>query len=167
MIQIFYTILPSPQFVIGLAATSNGLCRLEIGMRSESRFIRLLEKEYGSMPVREDVFFDTIKKLLSRYWTGEPTEFDLKLDLSLSTPFQAAVWKTLRMIPYGETRSYDWIAEQIGRPSASRAVGRACGRNRLPILIPCHRVIRKDGSLGGYTGGLTIKKRLLKLEERQ
>jgi O-6-methylguanine DNA methyltransferase len=98
------------------------------------------------------------------YWAGEPVEFDLKLDLSGATPFQTAVWEGLRMIPYGEMRSYDWVAGAIGRPSAPRAVGHACGRNRLPIVIPCHRVIRKDGSLGGYTGGLRIKKRLLEIE---
>ncbi len=164
MPQLFYTILPSRFSSIGLAATSKGLCRLVIGVRSESSFVRLLEREHDSMPVREDAFFDPIKKTLTRYWTGEPVEFDLKLDLSHATPFQVAVWKALCMIPYGEMRSYDWVAEEIGRPTASRAVGQACGQNRLPIVIPCHRVIRKDGSLGGYTGGLIIKKRLLKIE---
>lgn len=164
MPRLFYTILPSPFSAIGLAASSKGLCRLMIGVRSESSFVRLLKREYDAMPVREDAFFDPIKKTLSRYWNGEPVEFDLKLDLSDATPFQAAVWKALCKIPYGEMRSYDWIAEKIGRPSAPRAVGHACGQNRLPIVIPCHRVIRKDGSLGGYTGGLRIKKRLLKIE---
>lgn len=166
MQRLFYTILRTPSFTIGLAANSKGLRRLVIGIRSESSFVRLLEREHGSMPVREDAFFGPVKKTLSRYWAGEPVEFDLKLDLSDATPFQAAVWKTLCRIPYGERRSYDWVAEEIGRRSASRAVGQACGRNRMPIVIPCHRVIRKDGSLGGYTGGLTIKERLLKIEER-
>jgi len=164
MNQIFYTILPSPPFTIGLAATSNGLLKLEIGVRSEPGFINELKREYDAMPIREDAFFHSIKKTLSRYWAGRPVEFDLKLDLSGATPFQSAVWKALCKIPYGEKRSYDWVAEEIGRSSAPRAVGHACGRNRLPILIPCHRVIRKDGSLGGYTGGLKIKKQLLRIE---
>lgn len=161
---IFYTILPSPPFGIGLAATSKGLLKLVIGVRSESNFVSQLKREYGVMPIRKDAFFDPIKKTLYSYWNGEPVEFDLKLDLSRATPFQVAVWKALCKIPYGEIRSYDWVAEKIGRPSAPRAVGHACGQNRLPIVIPCHRVIRKDGSLGGYTGGLRIKKQLLKIE---
>jgi len=167
MPDTIYTILPSPFSSIGLAATSKGLYRLEIGVPSESSFVALLKKEHHAIPVREDVFFDSIKKALSRYWAGKPIEFDLKLDLFRATPFQVGVWRTLCTIPYGQTRTYDWVAEQIGRPSASRAVGNACGRNRLPILIPCHRVIRKDGALGGYAGGLRIKKFLLRLEDRR
>jgi len=165
MPEIVYTILPSPFSSVGLAATSKGICLLEIGVQSESSFVALLKREHDSIPVREDVFFDSIEKLLSRYWAGEPIEFDLKLDLSCATPFQIDVWETLCRIPFGETRNYAWVAEQIDRPSAYRAVGHACGRNRLPILIPCHRVIRKDDSLGGYTGGLKIKRFLLRLED--
>jgi len=167
MSQLFYTIIPSPFFTIGLAATPKGLLKLVIGVRSEPGFVGQLKREYSVTPIRKDVFFNSIKKTLSRYWAGEAVEFDLKLDLSGATPFQAAVWKALRMIPYSEMRSYDWVAEEIGRPSAPRAVGHACGQNRLPIVITCHRVIRKDGSLGGYTGGLRIKKRLLKIERRR
>ena len=164
MSRLFYTMLPSPFFTLGLAATPKGLLSLVIAVRSEPGFVNQLKREYDAMPIRKDAFFEPMEKALSRYWAGEPVEFDMKLDLSDATPFQAEVWKALCKIPYGEARSYDWVAEKIGRLSAARAVGHACGQNRMPIVIPCHRVIRKDGSLGGYTGGLRIKKRLLEIE---
>ncbi len=87
------------------------------------------------------------------------------------TPFQRKVWRAIQKIPYGETRSYQWIAKKIGRPKAVRAVGQACGKNPLPLLIPCHRVVGSRGKIGGFTGagstgGLKLKRRLLKLEAR-
>jgi methylated-DNA-[protein]-cysteine S-methyltransferase len=85
--------------------------------------------------------------------------------LRLGTPFQQKVWKKLTTIPYGKTRSYKWIASAINNRHASRAVGNANGRNPLPIIIPCHRVIRENGELGGYTGGINIKRFLLNLEQ--
>ena len=91
------------------------------------------------------------------------TIFDLPLDI-YGTPFQQSVWTLLQDIPYGETRSYAQIAAALGRPKAVRAVGQANGANPLPIIIPCHRVIQTDGSLGGYGGGLAIKRALLALE---
>ena len=91
--------------------------------------------------------------------------FTAPLDLSAGTPFQRKVWQLLRTIPRGQTRSYAWVAQKIGKPRAARAVGAACGANLIPILIPCHRVIASDGSLGGYSSGLHRKKRLLKLEQ--
>jgi methylated-DNA-[protein]-cysteine S-methyltransferase len=90
--------------------------------------------------------------------------FDYPLDLTDATPFQRAVWAAMRTIPYGETQSYQWIARRIGRPRAARAVGNACGRNPVAIVQPCHRVVGYDGKLGGFSGGLDLKKALLKLE---
>ncbi len=90
--------------------------------------------------------------------------FPDELDLSTATPFQRQVWEKTRLIPYGETRSYSWVAEQIGKPGAARAVGQALGRNPLPIIIPCHRVVASDGKLCGFAGGLGMKRRLLSLE---
>ncbi len=81
-----------------------------------------------------------------------------------ATPFQRAVWETVSKIPYGQTRSYAWVAAQAGSPRGARAVGQAMRRNPVPLLVPCHRVIAADGSIGGFTGGIEIKKRLLKLE---
>jgi len=86
------------------------------------------------------------------------------LDLDQGTPFQRRVWRTLLDIPRGETRSYSWVAEQIGRPDAARAVGQAVGANPLAIVVPCHRVVASDGGLGGYGGGLALKETLLQIE---
>ncbi|MFO7311704.1 MAG: methylated-DNA--[protein]-cysteine S-methyltransferase [Bacillota bacterium] len=100
---------------------------------------------------------------LTEYFAGRRREFDFPLDLE-GTPFQLAVWRCLCTIPFGETRSYAWVARAIGRPMAFRAVGQAIGNNPIPIVVPCHRVIASDGSFGGYTGGLDIKRFLLRLE---
>jgi len=100
---------------------------------------------------------------LQEYFRGERRGFDLQLDLQ-GTPFQQKVWKALMAIPYGETRSYRDIAREINCPKGFRAVGQANGSNPIPIIIPCHRVVASDGSLGGYSGGLEIKKALLALE---
>jgi methylated-DNA-[protein]-cysteine S-methyltransferase len=88
------------------------------------------------------------------------------LDLFGVTDFQRRVWNAMRKIPYGETRSYKWLAQKVGDSRKARAVGQACGSNPLPILIPCHRVIREDGGLGGFSAGLHIKRKLLKLESK-
>lgn len=100
---------------------------------------------------------------LNEYFSGKRRAFDLPL-APMGTPFQQDVWRALRTIPYGQTRSYAQLAEQAGHAGAYRAAGTANGKNPLPILIPCHRVIHSDGSLGGYTSGLEIKRILLKLE---
>ncbi len=100
---------------------------------------------------------------LTEYFAGERRSFDLPLGPA-GTAFQRAVWEALAAIPYGELRSYRDIARAIGRPTAVRAVGAANGRNPLPIVVPCHRVVGSDGSLTGFAGGLDIKRRLLRLE---
>ena len=100
---------------------------------------------------------------LQEYFSGQRRRFAVPLDF-VGTPFQIGVWNALRTIPFGETRSYGDIAQQIGRSSAVRAVGAANGRNPIPIIVPCHRVIGADGSLTGFAGGLAIKARLLALE---
>ena len=105
----------------------------------------------------------TAQKQLTEYFEGLRKEFDLPLSLD-GTAFQTSVWAALREIPYGVTCSYSDIAAQIGRPRAVRAVGTANGRNSIPIIIPCHRVIGREGTLRGFGGGLEIKEFLLKLE---
>ena len=102
---------------------------------------------------------------LREYFSGTRRDFDLPL-APAGTAFQKSVWRTLSEIPYGETISYIELARRIGKPKASRAVGQANGRNPLPIVIPCHRVIAADGSLGGFGGGLPTKVKLLELERR-
>ncbi len=112
---------------------------------------------------RDDSAFARVKKQLKEYFAGKRTEFDLPLCPN-GTAFQLDVLTALQSIPYGQTRSYRDIAEQVGRPTAVRAVGAANGRNPLPIVIPCHRVIGANGSLTGFGGGIAAKKYLLQLE---
>jgi methylated-DNA-[protein]-cysteine S-methyltransferase len=116
--------------------------------------------------VRDDDAFDDAAAQLGEYFAGERTEFDLDLELA-GTDFQRQVWAALQTIPYGETRSYGEIANQIGKPGAFRAVGLANGRNPIGIIVPCHRVIGASGSLTGYGGGLDRKQLLLDLEQER
>ena len=113
--------------------------------------------------IRSERPFDEAKRQLVAYFKGELRQFDLPLVLT-GTDFQKRVWNTLKTIPYGETRSYGWLAQRIGRPTASRAVGAANGANPIPIIIPCHRVIGSNGALTGFGGGIETKKFLLALE---
>ena len=106
-----------------------------------------------------------VQTLLDRYFAGEPLDVSaIPIRIDWGTDFQNSVWDMIRQIRYGEVRSYKWIAEQVGRPKAVRAVGGAVGANPVSILNPCHRVIRSSGALGGYGGGLERKRRLLALE---
>jgi methylated-DNA-[protein]-cysteine S-methyltransferase len=131
--------------------------------------LRMVEQPY--QPSRADCTFDLrafadAVDQLDEYFAGERTEFDLELDLR-GTEFQRRVWNALLTIPYGETRAYGEIAEQIGAPGAARAVGLANGRNPIAIIVPCHRVIGAGGQLTGYGGGLDRKRALLELEKRR
>lgn len=125
---------------------------------------------FDSEPTLKDIKYqetDLIKeasKQLSAYFRGQRHGFDLPLTLK-GTDFQQKVWQALLQIPYGKTASYGQIAKAIGNDKASRAVGMACNRNPLPILIPCHRVVGANGNLVGYAGGLDIKQYLLSLEQ--
>lgn len=105
-----------------------------------------------------------MERKLQQYSDGKSVRWNIPLDLSSGTEFQRKVWRVLMTIPRGETRSYGWVAKKIGKPGASRAVGTACGANPVPVIVPCHRVIAGDGSLGGFGGGLPMKRRLLKVE---
>jgi len=118
-----------------------------------------------------NVMFDPSRKLACKaleqiegYFQGKVREFNLPLDLRDASRFSLKVWEATRKIPYGTTKSYGWVAKGAGNPRAARAVGGALGRNPLPLLIPCHRVVRSDGALGGFGAGLSRKKRLLALE---
>lgn len=115
--------------------------------------------EAGEAPLAQEVL-----RQLEEYLDGARREFSLPLRPA-GTPFQRAVWQALGTIPYGQTRTYGEVAAQVGRPKACRAVGMANNRNPLSILVPCHRVVGKNGALTGYAGGLDVKARLLKLEQ--
>lgn len=107
---------------------------------------------------------DTVAPQLREYFEGKRRQLDLPLDLRGVTPFRAEVLRELAKVPYGETTTYTELARAVGNPKAVRAVGSACATNPLPILIPCHRVLRADGALGGYRGGVDAKRYLLQLE---
>lgn len=165
--DLFYFSWSSPIGPIQAAATPSGLCRIILGKLSEAGLVQLLRKSYGSTPDRQEAPFLKFRDELERYFTENGFSFSSPIQLPGTTPFDRKVWKILTQIPYAETQSYRWVAQQIGQPKAARAVGGACGRNPLPILIPCHRVIAQSGALGGYTGGLVFKKRLLGLEKNR
>jgi len=116
--------------------------------------------------VHDNAILATAASQLSEYFAGQRRDFDVVLDLR-GTEFQVDAWMALATIPYGETVTYAHQAELIGRPTAVRAVGTANGRNPIPIVLPCHRVIGTDGSLTGYAGGLDLKRRLIDLERSQ
>jgi len=98
------------------------------------------------------------------YFEGSRVTFNQSIRFLKGTDFEQRVWNALKDIPYGETRTYKWLAERIGMPKATRAVGRALSKNPIPIVLPCHRIIESDGSIGGYSSGIDVKRRLLELE---
>jgi methylated-DNA-[protein]-cysteine S-methyltransferase len=148
---------------IGVAFSERGLAAIQLPRTSRAQTLAELVRDYPTGAFVEQAPAEIVREL-HEYVEGRRREFDLPLDWSTVKPFQRAVMSVLSQIPFGETRSYAWVARQIGKPNAARAVGRAVGANPIPIIIPCHRVIGSDGSLTGYGGGLPLKKRLLQLE---
>lgn len=151
-----HTVTDSPYGPLTLVATDGVLA----GLYMTAQRHRPPEETFGEPDPGP---FDEAIRQLDAYFAGELREFDLPLALD-GTPFQRTVWAELRRIPYGETRSYGELAEILGKPGASRAVGLANGKNPVGIIVPCHRVIGASGSLTGYGGGLDRKQRLLAFE---
>ena len=147
----------------GILGSAKGLLGATLPQRSSHEARQLLGDDINQATWSPRSFKDLMERLRV-YFGGHKTLFPDALDLSRATPFQREVWEVTRLIPYGETRSYTWVAEQIGKPKAIRAVGQALSRNPLPIIIPCHRVVNSDGKLGGYSDGLETKRYLLHLE---
>ncbi|RDG39374.1 methylated-DNA--[protein]-cysteine S-methyltransferase [Streptomyces corynorhini] len=154
--RVVHTVIDSPYGPLTLVATDGALSGLYM---TEHRH-RPPQETFG---VPDPGPFTEAARQLGAYFDGELTEFDLPLRMA-GTPFQREVWAELEKIPYGETRSYGELAEALGRPGASRAVGLANGRNPVSVIVPCHRVIGSTGSLTGYGGGLDRKQRLLAFE---
>jgi len=107
---------------------------------------------------------DSFLRELEEYFAGRLREFSQKIAFLEGTEFEKEVWLALREVPYGETRTYKWLAERVGRPRGPRAVGQALSKNPIPIVLPCHRIIESDGDIGGYSSGVEIKRRLLAME---
>ena len=154
---------PTPVGILFVGATDKGVCDVTLGQPSERRYRAGLLR--GSPDVRrDDAGLATVYEELRAYFGGELNRFSLSVDLRQATPFTARVLRETRKIRFGQVTSYGALAARIGSPKASRAVGGALGRNPIPIIIPCHRVIAQDGRLGGFTGGLPTKRILLGLE---
>ena len=158
--------LVSPIGPLTVCASASAVCLLEFGNRRSAKSqMAALEKRFGCAVVPgESYHIDQLTGELARYFAGELTQFTVALDYR-GTPFQVAVWNQLLRIPCGKTISYEQLAKRVGRPGAQRAVGTANGRNPIAIVIPCHRVVNKNGRLGGYGGGLWRKQSLLDLEQ--
>lgn len=154
---VLQCVMPSPVGLLRLAANADGLCLVEFPDPRHP-----VRAKAGWREGDSDVLADT-RRQLGDYFAGTRRSFDLPL-APRGTPFQLQVWRALTAIPYGATISYRELAERIGQPAAMRAVGAANGRNPLPIVVPCHRVIGADGSLTGFGGGLPTKRFLLQLE---
>lgn len=148
--------------VLTLAATPQGLAQVTFGGAPAPSTVRESSEQHY---ICEGILDDAAHQF-SEYLSGSRTAFSLPLDLSGATAFQRAVINGILTIPYAQTISYRDLATLIGRPQASRAVGNACATSPLPIVIPCHRILRSDGKLGGYLGGRTIKRFLLDMEIR-
>jgi methylated-DNA-[protein]-cysteine S-methyltransferase len=159
MSEVYYTTFESPVGPLLLAGDSNALRRVSFESSKRSAIPPPDWKQNRA------AFAEAIRQLQA-YFRGELKEFDVPLAME-GTDFQLRVWNALRAIPYGETISYAQLAGRIGNPQAVRAVGLANGSNPIPIIVPCHRVIGSDGSLTGFGGGLSTKKKLLELESKQ
>jgi O-6-methylguanine DNA methyltransferase len=148
---------------IGVAYSERGLARLQLPRATRAQTLADLQRDFPRASVVADVPSEIVREL-REYAEGRRREFDLTLDWSTIKPFQRTVLRVADRIPFGETRTYGWIARAIGKPRAARAVGRALATNPIPIILPCHRVIGSDGGLHGYGGGLPLKRTLLELE---
>jgi methylated-DNA-[protein]-cysteine S-methyltransferase len=155
-------IFSTPWGWMGLSETQKGLDMIVLPKRSKQAVSA--ELAAAVTPHRGSERLEAAKRQVLDYLNGRRDRFDLPLDLSKGTGFQRQVWRTLQRVPYGKLRSYRWVAARVGGPSYARAVGNAVGANPLPIVIPCHRIVAQDASLGGFSGGLPTKRKLLTLE---
>jgi len=160
-----YTVIETKGGWLGLMRSPRGIVKTTLPQSSQKMAVDLLTGELAQAEL-SPAHFMSLSDELQSYFNGKRTQFSCKLDLTGATPFFKRVLEITRSIPYGEVRSYSWIAGQAGKPLAARAVGQAMARNPVPIIVPCHRVVASDGSLGGFGGGLEMKTWLLELERR-
>ncbi len=160
---MFYVVFETKAGWIGIMGSAAGLRRDTLPQPSKHEAYVSLGDDLTSAQEAPPRFAGLVDRYQA-YFNGQRVEFADVLDLTGATPFQRAVWRAAGDIPYGQTRSYSWVAGRAGNPRAVRAAGQALSVNPLPIIVPCHRVLAKDGSLGGYSGGLPVKIMLLELE---
>lgn len=164
ILDVAYTTMDTPVGSLLLAATTKGLLRVAFQIEGFDEVLELLGRKVSQRILKAPKRLDNAAFEIDEYFARTRTSFDLSLDFSLSGGFRRMVQRHLPDIAYGHTESYQHVAALVGSPKAVRAVGTACAKNPLPIVVPCHRVLRSDGSLGGYVGGLVVKSALLQLE---
>ena len=163
--KLYYAVLNTKIGKILVTRTDRGLNNLLFHQPTWGRFFEELKKNKRLELVEAKSKFSKLGKQLNDYFSGKKVKFNEKLDLSGGTPFEQKVWKKMLKVPYGKTISYRKLAAMAGSAKKARAVGNACGKNPVSIVVPCHRIIKSDGGLGGYGGGIELKKRLLKIEK--
>ena len=126
----------------------------------------LLKKYFGRALLRDEGRLAKLRQKIFNYLSGKKVQFNERLDLREASDFDRGVWQVVSAIPWGEVRSYHWVAKTLGKPRAVQAVGQALACNRLPLIVPCHRVVQKDETLGGFSGGVNMKRTLLRIEGR-
>jgi methylated-DNA-[protein]-cysteine S-methyltransferase len=164
LLDVAYTTIDSPLGTLLLAATPKGLVRVAYAVEDHDRVLGTLSQRISPRVLRAPRRLDAAARELDEYFSRQRRVFDLPLDLSLSKGFRQLVQRHLPEIGYGQTRTYRQVAELVGNPRAVRAVGTACATNPLPVIVPCHRVLRADGTPGGYVAGPGAKQALLSLE---
>lgn len=164
LLDIAYRTIDTPVGRLLLARTEQGLVRIAFEREDHDRVLDLLSTKISPRILHAPGRLDPVAREVEEYLTGTRRTFDLPLDFQLSKGFRRLVLAHLREIGYGSTESYAQVADAAGSPRAFRAVGTACATNPLPIVVPCHRVVKSDGSFGGYAGGPEVKKFLLTLE---
>jgi methylated-DNA-[protein]-cysteine S-methyltransferase len=163
-LDVAYRTLDTPAGTLLLAATGTGLLRVAFDREGHDRVLETIAARISPRILNAPRRLDTAARELDEYFAGLRRDFDLPLDFSLSTGFRRTVLGHLCGIAYGRTASYAGIAAAAGSPGASRAVGTACATNPLPLIVPCHRVVHSDGSIGNYGGGPATKRLLLAME---
>ena len=163
-LDVVYRIVDSPVGRLLVAATEHGIVRVAFETEGFDTVLSQLAKKLGPGVLQSSTELADAVEQLESYFAGTRHTFDLRLDDRLSAGFRQLVQRHLPQIDYGTTQTYKQVAELVGNPGAVRAVGTACATNPLPIVVPCHRVLRTDGTLGGYLGGATAKRTLLDLE---
>jgi methylated-DNA-[protein]-cysteine S-methyltransferase len=164
LLDVAYARTDSPFGPLLLARTPKGLVRVGLPNQDTDELLTDLARRVSPRVLEAPAELDEARRELDLYFAGKLTEFDLPLDWRLSKDFRRRVLRAIARIPYGQTRSYTQMATSAGNERAVRAAGTACGTNPLPLVVPCHRVLRSGGALGGYGGGLPMKEGLLRLE---
>jgi len=165
--RFLYRLVPTEYGWAGVAGSKAGVTRVSLPAPDRACALAVLKEGRGEEFVETEHEFGQVADDVAAYFGGERVELACKLDLSGFTEFQREVWEAARKIGYGEIRSYKWVADTMGRPGAARAVGQALSKNPVPVIVPCNRVVRADGGLGGFGSGLRWKIMLLEMERRR